>query len=65
MLLTKAAAAQNEVVLSYDRIPGLYFLAVVFEALHKRAIKWINCEEDYSFSDKLYTIRCKQADVLP
>ena len=36
-----------------------------FEALQKRAIKWINCEEDYSYTDELYAIRCKQADILP
>ena len=27
-----------------------------FEALQKQAIKWINCEEGYSYTDKLYTI---------
>ena len=31
-LLTKTTAAQNEVALSYDRVRGLYFLAVVFAA---------------------------------
>ena len=31
-LLTKATAAQNEVALSYHRVRGLYFLAVVFVA---------------------------------
>ena len=36
-----------------------------FEALQKRAIKWINCEEGYSYTDELYAIRCKQADILP
>ena len=30
ILLTKSTAAQNEVVLHYYRVPGLYFLAVVF-----------------------------------
>ena len=29
-LLTKTTAAQNEVALSYHRVRGLYFLAVVF-----------------------------------
>ena len=36
-----------------------------FEAIQKRAIKWINCEEGYSYTDELYAIRCKQADILP
>ena len=36
-----------------------------FEALQKRAIKWINCEEAYSYSDKVYAIRCRQANILP
>ena len=36
-----------------------------FEALQKQAIKWINCEEGYSYTDELYAIRCKQADILP
>ena len=31
-LLTKITAAQNEVVLSYDRVHGLYFLVVIFAA---------------------------------
>ena len=30
ILLTKTTAAENEAALSYDRLPGLYFLAVVF-----------------------------------
>ena len=30
--LTKITAAQNEVALSYHRVRGLYFLAVVFAA---------------------------------
>ena len=30
ILLTKTAAAQNEVALSYLKVRGLYFLAVVF-----------------------------------
>ena len=30
ILLTKTTAAQNEVALSYHRVRGLYFLAVVF-----------------------------------
>ena len=29
-LLTKTTAAQNDVTLSYHRVRGLYFLAVVF-----------------------------------
>ena len=32
MLLTKTAAVLNEVALSYHKVRGLYFLAVVFEA---------------------------------
>ena len=32
IFLKKIAAAQNEVALSYHRILGLYFLAVVFTA---------------------------------
>ena len=36
-----------------------------FEALQKRAIKWINCEEAYSYSDEVYAIRCRQANILP
>ena len=30
ILLTKTTAAQNEAALSYHRVRGLYFLAVVF-----------------------------------
>ena len=36
-----------------------------FETLQKQAIEWINCEEAYSYTDDLYAIRCKQADILP
>ena len=32
ILLTKTTAAQNDVALSYLRLRGLYFLAVVFAA---------------------------------
>ena len=32
MLLTKTTVAENEVLLSYHRVRGLYFLAVVFAA---------------------------------
>ena len=32
MLFTKTTAARNEVALSYRRVRGLYFLAVVFSA---------------------------------
>ena len=32
ILLTKTTALQNEVALSYHRVRGLYFLAVVFAA---------------------------------
>ena len=30
IVLTKTTAAQNQAALSYDRLRGLYFLAVVF-----------------------------------
>ena len=33
ILHTKTTAAQNEVALSYHRVWGLYFLAVVFAAI--------------------------------
>ena len=38
-----------------------------FEALQKRAIKWINCEEACSYSNEVYAIRirCRQANILP
>ena len=36
-----------------------------FESLQKRAIKWINNEEVYSYSDEFYDSRCKQTDILP
>ena len=36
-----------------------------FEALQKRAMKWINCEEAYSYSDEVYAIRCRQTNILP
>ena len=36
-----------------------------FKALQKRAIKWINCEEAYSYSDDVYEIRCWQTNILP
>ena len=32
ILLTKITAPQNEAALSYYRVRGLYFLAVIFEA---------------------------------
>ena len=35
------------------------------EALQKRAIKWINCEEAHSYSDETYAIRFRQVDILP
>ena len=38
MLLTKTAAAQNEVALSYHTVRGLYFLAAVFAAI---VIDWV------------------------
>ena len=28
-------------------------------------MKWINCEEAYSYSDKVYAIRCRQSSILP
>ena len=36
-----------------------------FEALQKRAIKWINSEEAYRYSDEIYAIRCREANILP
>ena len=36
-----------------------------FESLQKRAIKWINNEEGYSYSEEFYDCRCKQTDILP
>ena len=36
-----------------------------FEALQKLAVKWINSEEAHSYSDEIYTIRCRQVDILP
>ena len=38
ILLTKTTAAQREVALSYCRLRGLYFLAVVFAATIVRSI---------------------------
>ena len=35
------------------------------ESLQKCAIKWINNEEGYSYSDEFYDFRCKQTDILP
>ena len=36
-----------------------------FESLQKQAIKWIHGEENRSYSDELYALRCKQIDILP
>ena len=36
-----------------------------FEALQKRAIRWINSEEAYRYSDEIYAIRCREANILP
>ena len=36
-----------------------------FESLQKQAIKWVNGEDARSYSDELYALRCKQADILP
>ena len=36
-----------------------------FEALQKRAIKWINSEEAYRYPDEIYAIRCREANILP
>ena len=36
------------------------------EGIQKRAIKWIICEEGYSYSDKnTYLKKCKQVNLLP
>ena len=36
-----------------------------FEALQKRAIKWINSEEANRYSDEIYAIRCREVNILP
>ena len=36
-----------------------------FEALQKRAIKWITSEEAYRYSNEIYAIRCRHANILP
>ena len=36
-----------------------------FESLQRRAMKWINNEEDCSYSDEFYEFRCKQTYILP
>ena len=36
-----------------------------FESLQRRAMKWINNEEECSYSDEFYEFRCKQTDILP
>ena len=36
-----------------------------FESLQKQAIKWIHGEEAHSYSDELYALRYKQAEILP
>ena len=33
ILLTKTTVAKNQVPLSYDRVRGLYFVAVIFAAI--------------------------------
>ena len=59
ILLIKTTAAQNEVALTYHRVRGLYFLAVIFaatiyivEVLEKniRSTEFI----DHSFERKFY-----------
>ena len=42
ILLTKTTAAQNEGALSYRRVRGLYFLAVVF-AVTKLELLYVPC----------------------
>ena len=36
-----------------------------FESLQRRAMKWINNEEECSYSDEFHEFRCKQTDILP
>ena len=36
-----------------------------FEALQKRAIKWITSEEAYKYSHEIYAIICREANILP
>ena len=46
MLLTKTAATQKELALSYDRMRELYFLAVVFVVTIGYYVKTVNgCDE--------------------
>ena len=44
-LLTKITAAKNEVALSYHRLRGLYFLAVVFAATIVAKVPYISKAE--------------------
>ena len=46
IVLTKTTAAQNEVALSYHRVRGLYFLAVVFGATIVKIFGHCNKDND-------------------
>ena len=39
ILITKTTAAQNEVALSYHKLRGLYFLAIIFAATIIRTLE--------------------------
>lgn len=36
-----------------------------FEALQKKALKWIHNENNLSYPNEIYVIRCKQSNILP
>ena len=50
MLLTKTTAAQNDVALSYHRVRGLYFPAVIFAATIIKIVRYYTCAMCYSMS---------------
>ena len=66
VLLTKTTAAQNEAALSYDRVRGLYFLAVVFV---RRIIiiifKRIECKIKYLYAQCYALIHITRVNDTP
>ena len=58
IFLTKITATQNEVALSYHRVRGLYFLAVVFEATV------YHCVRDYIYRRRSYQCVYKTHDKI-
>ena len=55
MLLTKTTAVQNEVTLSYHRVCGLYFLAVIFAstiAICNGQLRLYTCVKPNSFTQE-------------